>query len=161
MLKFIQIIVLLQGLFFLTILLKKKQEYKPVNFWLFFSTVLSVVLYALGDDNYNLFVPDANWYFFSDLLIISLLYLLIKYQVSNQNYFSKIDLLFFIPYLLYAFLQIIEHTLEPDLHILIVIPIIVISVIILGYLINMNRMILMNNKDHRWMLVFTIPYTLI
>lgn len=55
MLKIIQIVALMQGLFLLFILYKNRSNYKKITFWLFFGSIVSILLYIVGDDDNNLF----------------------------------------------------------------------------------------------------------
>lgn len=105
MLRTLQIIALLQGFFLLIILFKHKENYKKPNFWLLFGCVISVLLYSIGDDDYNLFVEDSNWFIFHDTLIITFFFLFVRYYKSGKEMFNPKDFVFFIPYLLNATLQ--------------------------------------------------------
>ncbi|MEO1029749.1 MAG: AraC family transcriptional regulator, partial [Bacteroidota bacterium] len=100
MLKTIQIIALLQGLFLLFILFQRRQDYKKIDFWLLLGCIVSVILYAIGDDDYNLFVNDVDWFLFHDTLIITFFFLFVRYYKSGKEVFYKKDLWFFTPYLL-------------------------------------------------------------
>lgn len=157
MLETIQIITLLQGFFLILILIKRKQEFKSVNFWLLISTILSVQLYALGDDDFNLLVENADWYFFYDFLFITFLFLLIKYRFSKATVFNKKDLLFFIPYLTFVSAQYIDGYWPINRGVRLVLGI-GISVTVFGYLIYILRKIWEHKA--KWMFYFIIPYTL-
>ncbi|WP_341220548.1 helix-turn-helix transcriptional regulator [Polaribacter atrinae] len=105
MLKTIQIIALLQGFFLLFILFKHKENYKKLNFWLLLGCVTSVLLFTIGDDDYNLFVSDTNWFVFHDTLIITFFFLFVRYYKSEKEIFNPKDFFFFIPYLINVLLQ--------------------------------------------------------
>ena len=114
MLKTIQIIALLQGFFLLIILFKHKENYKKPNFWLLFGCVTSVLVFTIGDDDYNLFVADTNWFVFHDTLIITFFFLFVRYYNSEKETFYPKDFLFFIPYLINVLLQLsLIHISEP------------------------------------------------
>ena len=157
MLETIQIITLLQGFFLILILIKRKQEFKSVNFWLLIGTILSVQLYALGDDDFNLLVENADWYFFYDFLFITFLFLLIKYRFSNAVVFNKKDALFFIPYLVFVSAQYIDGYWPINRTIRLVVGM-GISIAVFGYLIYILRKIWEHKA--KWMFYFIIPYTL-
>lgn len=74
MLKTIQIIALIQGVFLLIVLFVKKDNYKRLNFWLLFVTIISLLFQVLGDDDFNLIQIDANWFVFQFPLIITLFF---------------------------------------------------------------------------------------
>src|SRR5689334_25056808 len=91
MLEIIQIIALVQGLFLLSVLFVKHESYKRVNFSLLLGSIIALLLNIVGDDDFNLFVSKANWYFFQSPLIITLFFLLIKYHNSKQDKFQLRD----------------------------------------------------------------------
>jgi len=160
MLKTIQIIALLQGVFLLFILFKHRQEYKKVNLWLLSGCILSVMLYAIGDDDYNLFVADADWFLFHDTLIITFFFLFVRYHKTNKDVFHKADLLFFLPYLVVVIFQtlekrylIVENDVFKVLHE-------IVELIFLGMLVYSVYDILKNKKE-KWLLVFILPLTII
>lgn len=160
MLKIIQILTLLQGLLLLTILITKKNEFKRVNFWLLIACIVSVMLFAIGDDTHNLFVEKSNWYAFYDILIVTNFFLLIKYHNSNKTKFDKKDLLYFIPYILFVSGQFIEHNLGFHDNLIVLLVTIIVAIVVLGYLVLMIIKLFVA-KEERWMLFFVLPYTLI
>lgn len=160
MLKTIQIIAILQGLFLLLVLVKRHKEYKKVNFWLLASTVVSILLYALGDDNFNLFFKNTNWYFFHDILLVTCFFLLLKYHQSKEEKFHKKDLLFFIPYSIYVGMQLVEEFIGIKNSVFIVVPIILVAFVVFYYLLLIIKKIIYTDED-RWMLAFIIPYTVL
>ncbi len=116
MLKTIQIIALLQGIFLLFILFKHRNNYKKPNLWLLLGCIISVLLHTIGDDNYNLFMHNTDWFVFHDTLIITFFFLYIKYHKSGKETFDSKDFLFFIPYLVDIFLHTLKYIglLEED-----------------------------------------------
>jgi len=160
MLEIIQIIALIQGLFLLSVLLVKQASYKRVNFSLLLAAIIALLLNIIGDDDFNLFISNANWYFFQSPLIITLFFLLIKYHNAKQDKFQIRDLLYFIPYLLFITLQIVEDVngLVKNTWLMIGETLSGVSLLVyLGYTIYD----IIKNKKERWMLLFIVPYTLL
>ena len=83
MLKTLQIIALLQGLFVLSVLFINRKDYKKTTFWLLFGSLLSVLLYISGDDENNLFVQDADWFLFDSSLFVTFLFLFFRYYKNS------------------------------------------------------------------------------
>ena len=108
MLKIIQIISLIQGLFVLFLLYNNRKNYKNITFWLLYGSLFSIILYIIGDDKNNLFVKNTDWFFFDNTLFVTFLLLFFKYFESGKEKFIKLDSLFFIPNLFYFILEIIE-----------------------------------------------------
>lgn len=160
MLEIIQIIALIQGLFLLSVLFVKQASYKRVNFLLLLAAIIALLLNIVGDDDFNLFVSNANWYFFQSPLIITLFFLLIKYHNSKQDKFQLRDLLYFIPYLLFITLQIVEDVNGLVKNIWLIIGEILSGVSLLVYL-GYTIYDIIKNKKERWMLFFIVPYALL
>jgi AraC-like DNA-binding protein len=160
MLNIIQIIALTQGLFLLSVLFVKQESYKRVNFLLLLSSIIALLLNVIGDDDFNLFFPNANWYFFQSPLIITLFFLLIKYHNSNQDKFQLRDFLYFIPYLFFITLQILEDINGFGENIWLIIGEILAGVTLLIYL-GYTIYDIIKNKKERWMLFFIVPYALL
>ncbi len=160
MLKTIQIIALLQGLFLLFILFKHKENYKKPNFWLLLGSVISVLFYAIGDDDYNLFVEDANWFLFHETLIITFFFLFVRYYKSEKETFNSKDFLFFIPYVVNVLLHIgaAIGLLEPHTFFTVLIRLIELTFAV--YLLYSIYDVFKAEKE-KWLLFFIIPLTLI
>jgi AraC-like DNA-binding protein len=163
MLKTIQIIALLQGIFLVIVLFAKRKDYKRTNFWLLFITIISLLFHIIGDDDFNLIQADANWYLFHSPLIITLFFLLIKYDKPNHDRFQSKDLLYFIPYLVYVGIEVLEETFgienTDEEKIGFVIAEIFVMLTMLWYL---SAIVYQASKDKkkRWMLYFLIPYAI-
>ena len=157
MLKTIQIISLLQGFFLLIILFKHKENYKKPNFWLLLGCVTSVLLYTIGDDDYNLFVVDANWFVFHDTLIITFFFLFVRYYKSEKETFNPKDFLFFSPYLINVLLHTgnILGLLEENM--------VLIGLTELTFAIYLLYSIydILKREKEKWLLFFIIPLTFI
>ncbi|MEM9076360.1 MAG: AraC family transcriptional regulator [Bacteroidota bacterium] len=160
MLKTIQIIALLQGLFLLFILFKRKNEYKKINLWLLSGCIISVMLYAIGDDNYNLFVEDTDWFLFHDTLIITFFFLFVRYYKSEKEEFIKTDLLFFVPYLLIVVFQTLDKTQIVEENYGFRVSHEIVELIFLGMLLYSVYDIIKKKKE-KWLLVFILPLTVI
>jgi len=160
MLEIIQIIALVQGLFLLSVLFVKQESYKRVNFSLLLVSIIALLLNIAGDDDFNLFVSNANWYFFQSPLIITLFFLLIKYHNSKQDKFQLRDLLYFIPYLIFIALQIVEDVNGLVKNIWLIVGEILSGLSLLAYL-GYTIYDIIKNKKERWMLFFIVPYALL
>lgn len=160
MLTTIQIITLLQGVFLLIILFVKRNDYKRLNFWLLLTTIISLLFHIVGDDDFNLIQTNANWYIFHAPLVITLFFLLIKYQNSNQEKFQIKDLLYFLPYLLYISVEFLEDSVGIEKNIDFIITELAIAVVMVLYLIKIIYDII-KDKEKRWMLYFIIPYAIV
>ncbi len=108
MLKTIQIIALIQGLFVLFVLFINRTDYKKTTFWLLFGSLLSIILYIIGDDKNNLFVQNTDWFLFDNTLFVTFLFLFFRYYKSGEEKFLKLDYLFYIPNILYLIFEVIE-----------------------------------------------------
>lgn len=160
MLKIIQIIAIIQGLFLLIVLFVKRDNYKKLNFWLLFLTILSLLFHIVGDDDFNLLQKNANWYIFHSPLIITFFFLLIKYHNSKQEKFQTKDALYFIPYLVFISIQFLENFSSLDKNFWLAIGEILAGLILLIYL-GYTIYDIIKNKKEQWMLFFIVPYTLI
>lgn len=160
MLETIQIIALIQGIFLLCVLFVKQESYKRVNFLLLLGAIIALLLNIVGDDDFNLFFPDVNWYFFQSPLIITLFFLLIKYHNSKQDKFQLRDFLYFIPYLFFVTLQIVEDVNGLGKNIWLIIGEVLAGVTLLVYL-GSTIYDIIKNKKERWMLLFIVPYALL
>ena len=87
MLQTIQLIALIQGVFVLFALYQRRKDYKKITFWLLFGSLLSVLLYILGDDNNNLFFENKDWFLFDNTLFVTFLFLFFKYYKSEREKF--------------------------------------------------------------------------
>lgn len=160
MLEIIQIIAIIQGLFLLSVLFVKQESYKRVNFLLLLGSIVALLLNIVGDDDFNLFFSNANWYFFQSPLIITLFFLLIKYHNSKQDKFQLRDLLYFLPYLFFITLQIVEDVNGLVNNIWLMIGEVLAGVTLLVYL-GYTIYDIIKNKKERWMLLFIVPYALL
>lgn len=159
MLKTIQVIALLQGVFLIIILFKHKKEHKSVNFWLVLSCVFSVLLYSLGDDDFNLIVDNSNWYLFYDPLLITTFFLMVRYHTSSFSKFYLKDLLFFIPYIVFISFQFIGDLFSfEDSGVLLQTVNGIINAVLLAYLVIIIRKVF---KKEKWILYFIVPYSIL
>lgn len=159
MLKTLQIIALLQGLFVLSILFVNRKVYKKTTFWLLFGSLLSVILYIAGDDDNNLFVADADWFLFDSSLFVTFLFLFFKYYINGKENFSKADLLFFVPNLIYFILEGIEIIYSKEIIVFEVFEILV-ELTFVGYLGYIIYAVIRKKQKH-WILYFAIPISLL
>lgn len=158
MLKTIQIITLIQGLFLLIAIVKNREHYLKVTFYLLLGTIISVILYLFGNNNTSFTSYTVDIFLFDKSLFITCLFLFIKYYISKSNTFSNRDYLFFIPNILFFIIELLEIIYSEGLLIIDSTEIIV-ELTFLGYLlaslINLTKI----KKPHHasWMLFFIIP----
>ncbi|MCP4522172.1 MAG: AraC family transcriptional regulator [Cytophagales bacterium] len=148
----------MQGIFLVLVLFSKKHSYQKVTFWLLIGCLISTILFALGDDNYNLFTDNSDWFFFHEPLITTFLVLFIKYKISEKRTFVKKDALLFLPYTLYLVLESISSFWTDNSIIDFFDNLVEASFIIL--LLHSIYTILKSSKE-KWLLIFIIPFTLI
>ena len=161
MLKTIQIVAIVQGVFLLFVLFKQKNQYKEVNFWLLLGCIISILLFAIGDDDYNLFIDNANWFLFQEALIITFFFLFIRYHKSEKNKFDKKDFWFFVPYLISLLLKVLKKSYPVFGKTVFGIQIIdFVFFVFLGMLIYTIYDIIKKKKE-KWLLVFIVPFTII
>jgi len=158
-LQTIQIIALLQGIFLLFVLFKHKKNYQSVNFWLLFSCIISVLLFTLGDDDYNLLIPNADWFFFHDTLIITTFFLYVRFYTADKKVFKWFDLLFIIPYILEISLKLIENYNDITRGIFLWMDYAV-ELTFFAMLVYTIVSIIIGKKEN-WLLLFIIPLTII
>ncbi len=128
--------------------------------WLLLGCIASIVLFALGDDDYNLLLPDTNWFLFHETLIATFFFLFVRYSNSELEEFKKADFIFFLPYLLNVSFQALL-TLEAlgqnqTLELLTELT----EFGLVGMLFWSIYDVVSNNKE-RWLLSFLVPFTVI
>jgi len=155
MLKSLQIIALLQGLFVLYVLFINRKEYKKTTFWLLFGSLLSVLLYIGGDDDNNLFVQDADLFLFDSSLFVTFLFLFFRYYSNGKPRFARKDLFFFLPNLVYFILEAVEVVFSEELLFTEIFEILV-ELVFVGYLLYIVYTAITTRKKH-WVLYFAIP----
>ena len=155
MLQTLQIIALLQGLFVLFVLMAKRKEYKKTTFWLLIGSLLSIILYIVGDDKNNLILQNKDVFLFDNTLFVTFLFLFFIYQLNGKERFNTIDYLFFIPNLVYFILEIIELNLTAE-NVIVEIFEILTELTFVVYLFLLLYKILSGKKKH-WIVYFVIP----
>ncbi len=159
MLKIIQIVALLQGLFILFIFYRTRKNYKKITFWLFFGSIVSILLYIIGDDDNNLFIEGADWVLFDSSLFLTFLFLYFKYFRSDNEVFLKRDYLFFLPSLFSFSIETLEIVSDEENDFLELIETLI-DFVFLGYLIYILYNLL-RTKRANWILYFVAPIVLI
>tara|TARA_R110002096_G_scaffold9583_1_gene37758 strand:- start:515 stop:1564 length:1050 start_codon:yes stop_codon:yes gene_type:complete len=159
MLKIIQIVALLQGLFILFIFYRTKENYRKITFWLFFGSIVSILLYIIGDDDNNLFMDDADWFLFDSSLFLTFLFLYFKYFRSENEGFLKRDFLFFLPSLFSFLIETLEMVSDGENDFLEIIETLI-DFVFLGYLIYILYNLL-RTKRANWILYFVAPIVLV
>ncbi|MFI1770958.1 helix-turn-helix domain-containing protein [Thalassobellus citreus] len=159
MLRTIQIIVLLQGLFVLSALFINRKEYKKTTFWLLFGSFLSVLFYIIGDDKNNIFVPNADWFLFDSSLFVTFFFLFFRYYKNEKEKFALTDYFFFLPNIFYFIIEVIE-LLKGEDHLLIEIFEIPTELTFLIYLCIIVYEVVTTKNKH-WILYFAIPIALL
>ena len=158
MLRTIQYIALVQGIFLLLVLLKNQRKYKKPVFWLFLGCLISVILFVIGDDENNLWGIDEDLFLLDSSLFITFLFLFFRYKRSGMAQFRTTDLMFFLPNFLYLGIEVIELGWS-DLLLLEILELIA-EVTFLIYLV----IILINAfkiRTHDWIGYFVIPLVVI
>ena len=124
MLESIQIIAIIQGLFLLIVLFKNRKKYIFTNYFYLNASLISLLLFLLGDDNSNLLLSNSDFFFVDNTLFITFLFLFLK-NFSNHKSISFFKILpYFIPVVLYLFVEFYEtyyqesHQIEILEHIL-------------------------------------------
>lgn len=159
MLQTIQIIALIQGIFVLFVLFINRKDYKKTTFWLLFGSLISVLLYILGDDNNNLFFENTDWFLFDNTLFVSFLFLFFKYYKSEREKFIKSDYLFFLPNLFYLILEIIEIR-SPKENLAIEILEVILQLTFVTYL-GLILYSVFTDKRRIWTTYFVIPIVIL
>ncbi|MGA1226484.1 MAG: helix-turn-helix domain-containing protein [Tamlana sp.] len=159
MLKTVQIIALIQGLFLLIVLFKNKNNYLKPTLYLLLGTIFSVILYIFGDDETNLISPNVDLFLFDKSLFITFLFLFVKYYLSKAKKFSLKDLFFFVPNLFFFVIELLEIIYSEGIFIIDFIEIFV-ELTFLGYMFY-TLISLLKAKSQKWMLYFIVPLVII
>ncbi|GMN11124.1 helix-turn-helix domain-containing protein [Croceitalea sp. MTPC9] len=159
MLKTVQIIAVIQGVFILLVLFHKRSKYKTPTFWLFVGSIISILLFIIGDDSNNLFQEGADWLLSDSTLFITFLLLFFKYYKTEKTHFNKKDLLFFLPNILYFIMESIE-LYQGEETMFVEAAEELIDFAFLGYLVYII-FDLFKNKSKYWILYLTIPIVLL
>ena len=160
LLTIIQIISIIQGLFLGYILLQKRKEFISPSFWVFIGGIGSVILFSIGDDNYNLFFEDTGWYFFHEPLIITFFFLLIRSINLEYNVFKKNDYLAFLPYGLFVLFETLSNSIYfKDIYFVEAIK----AFVELSFIFMLIRCIydILKFKKVKWLLIFLVPFTIL
>lgn len=155
MLKTLQIIALLQGIFVLSVLFINRRDYKKTTFWLLFGSLLSVLLYIAGDDENNIFVQDADWFLFDSSLFVTFLFLFFRYYKNEKKKFAKLDYLFFLPNIIYFVIEGVEIGMAEE-NLIVEIFEITAELAFVVYLLLIIHSIITTKKKH-WIIYFAIP----
>jgi len=159
MLKTLQIIALLQGVFVLSVLFMNRKAYKKTTFWLLFGSLLSVLLYIAGDDENNIFLKGADWFLLDSSLFVTFLFLFFRYYNNGKENFAKLDYLFFVPNLIYLAIEALEIKFPSDILFLEIFEIGV-ELTFFVYLLLIIYTILTTKQRH-FILYFAIPIALL
>lgn len=159
MLKTFQIIALLQGIFLILLLVKKRELFKKVSFFLFLGTIISVLLFIIGDDDNNLFVENVDWFLFDSTLFITFLFLFYRYLDVKTDKFNRLDLIFFLPNILYFFVESLELFYVEEVFIIEIVELLI-QFTFLCYLFYIFFGEI-KNKSKKWITFLIIPITVI
>src|SRR5690606_17914625 len=83
----IQIITLIQGLFLLIAIVKNREHYLKVTFYLLLGTIISIILYLFGNNNTSFTSYTVDIFLFDKSLFITCLYLLLNIIFQNPIHF--------------------------------------------------------------------------
>ncbi|MEL6868034.1 MAG: AraC family transcriptional regulator [Bacteroidota bacterium] len=160
MLTILQIIAILQGIFLGFALFQRRQAYKQPILGLFIGCIVSVILFSIGDDDYNIVIADSKWFFFHEPLMITFFFLFIRYSNAEKDTFKPYDFLFFLPYLLYLGFETLSNSnyFEDNAVLGIVDDFVELS--FLGMLLYSIYDIVKHQKN-KWLLAFILPFTAI
>lgn len=153
--KFIQLLAILQGFYLLLVFLPKKSK-KP-SYYLFIGTVVSLLLYLIGDDT-NLWLKQ-NWFLFDIFLFITFYLLFIKYVLNNKKTFDSLDYLLFIPNFLILIAEISDLVLKKE-----ILPIIILEKTlnwVFVFYLMLGLYFILKEKKQNWLLPFTITLIVI
>ena len=159
MLQTIQYIAIIQGVFVLFSLYSSRNDYKKTTFWLLFGSLLSVLLYILGDDNNNLFFENKDWFLFGNTLFVTFIFLFFKYYKSETEKFKKSDYLFFLPNIFYFILEGFEIQLPKD-NLYIEILEVLLKLIFVFYL-GLILYSVITDKRRMWTTYFVVPIVIL
>lgn len=159
MLKTIQIIALLQGLFVLSALFIHSKEYKRTTFWLLFGSLLSVLLYIAGDDKNIVFAQGTDGFLFNSSLFVTFLFLFFRYYKNGKDKFVKVDCFFFLPNIVYFVIEEIEMKMVEE-NFLVEIFEILTELTFVVYLLVIVYSIVTTKKKH-WIIYFAIPIVIL
>ena len=159
MLQTLQIVALLQGFLVLAVLFFNRNDYKKTTFWLLFGSLLSVLLYIAGDDENNILVKDADWFLFDSSLFITFLFLFVKYYTSGKERFKRSDLIYFLPNVIYFFIEAAEVIMQGEPWFIEVLEISV-ELSFLAYLIIIIGLIFNKHKTS-WIIYITVPIAIL
>lgn len=159
MIKTLQIIALIQGIFVLSVLFVNRKDYKKTTFWLLFGSLFSVLLYIIGDDENNIFIQNADWFLFDSSLFVTFLFLFFRYYKSGKEKFDTVDYLFFIPNIIYFIIEGIEIKIVEE-NLLVEIFEILAELTFVVYLFLIIKSIITTKKKH-WIIYFIIPIAIL
>ncbi|PHR14775.1 MAG: AraC family transcriptional regulator [Aequorivita sp.] len=160
MLKILQIITLLQGLFLIVALMANRGKYQKPTFWLLIGSILSILFYVLGDDENGFFVEHRDWFFFDSSLFITFFLLFVMYFVSSRETFNLKHVAFFTPNLFYFIIEIYEKYYPAEDVFLIELLELLVEISFLTYLLFAVWTII-KSKSQQWMAYFIIPLAII
>lgn len=151
---------LLQGVFLGFVLYQRRGEFRKPMFWLFTACVLSVVLFSLGDDDYNLFFETTDWLLFRETLIISFFFLFVRYSSAEREVFNKRDLLFLLPYTLNVCIESLMHwePLRGNAYLEMASEVVELSFVVMLFYSIYD---IWKHKKEKWLQAFAIPFTII
>ena len=155
----LQGIAIAQGIFILILLYTKRADYKPVSFWLLFASIVSILLYLIGDDKHNLISIGSDWFFIDSYLFITFLFLFFKYKFEGIEKFIVRDYLYFVPNLVFFVIEFIEVRLDEQPLSLEVTEFFV-ELIFCFYLIRIITKSL-ELQQNNWLLSFSVPILVI
>jgi AraC-like DNA-binding protein len=160
MLKILQIIILLQGVFLVVALMANREKYQKPSFWLLVGSIVSILFYIIGDDENGFFEENVDWFFFDSSLFITFLFLFVGYFVSQREVFKPRHLLFFLPNLLYFIIEIFEKYNAAEELMVVELLELLVELTFLSYLLVTVWTILKSNGK-KWMAFFIFPLAIL
>ncbi|MEL6538527.1 MAG: AraC family transcriptional regulator, partial [Bacteroidota bacterium] len=139
---------------------QRRKTYKRLVFWLFMGCILSVILFAVGDDDYNLLIEEANWFLFHETLISTLFFLFVRYYDPGKGEFDKRDLWYLLPYIVGVTIQSLLSSAHFENNLLLGVVATFAEFCLIGMLFYSIYEVLKQKKE-RWLLAFLVPFTLV
>lgn len=118
------------------------------------------MLYAFGDDEYNLLVKDANWFLFHEPLMITFFFLLSKNLNSSTDRASISDLVSTIPFFLFLSTQTLTSFQESASGSTLKLLNNACEYAFIGLLLISIYNVFTKHKE-KWLLLFLVPFTLV
>jgi AraC-like DNA-binding protein len=150
----ILVIVLLQGIFLLIILFKRKEAHQPLAYKWLSASIVALMLFVIGEKDRMILGSMVDFFMLDSSLFITCFFLFIRYIDKEKASFNPKDFLFFIPYLIYLVIESFENSF-PNEAVLEAAELIV-ELSFITYLIIILRLAIDKGKK-KWVLFLSVP----